>query len=156
MKCVRWWSVYECISGCKNFKVVRDFNRRVGKSVKVDDRTLHTCWIFTYCTLRGRIKGAASAVSVIQHGLRGSVCYTAWHVITVIVLAFLTQVNKAGKMQSTINQLKHGKGRAVRCNNDTRGGLDRPYSTRLCLVLYGYLDHTPRTIIARTALPSVL
>ena len=40
--------------------------------------------------------------------------YTARHVITVIVLAFLTQENKAGKMQSTINQLKHGKGRAVR------------------------------------------
>ena len=39
--------------------------------------------------------------------------YTARHVITVIVLAFLTQENKAGKMQSTINQLKHGKGRAV-------------------------------------------
>ena len=28
-----------------------------------------------------------------------------------IVLAFLTQENKVGKMQSTINQLKHGKGR---------------------------------------------
>ena len=38
------------------------------------------------------------------------------HVITEIVLAFLTQENKAGEMQSTINQLKHGKGRAVRDN----------------------------------------
>ena len=38
----------------------------------------------------------------------------------VIVLAFLTQENKAGKMQSTINQLKHGKGRAVH-DNGTRG-----------------------------------
>ena len=47
--------------------------------------------IDTYCTLRGRIKGTASAVSVIQHGLHGGTCYTARHVITVIVLAFLTQ-----------------------------------------------------------------
>ena len=55
-------------------------------------------------------------------------------------------------MQSTINQLKHGKGRAVR-NNGTRGvvSIDQ-YSTRL----YCYLDHTPCTIIARTALPYVL
>ena len=36
--------------------------------------------------------------------------YTARHVITVTVLAFLT----ADKMQSTINQLKHRKGCAVR------------------------------------------
>ena len=36
--------------------------------------------------------------------------YTARHVKTVIVLAFLT----AGKMLTTINQLKHGKGRTVR------------------------------------------
>ena len=55
-------------------------------------------------------------------------------------------------MQSTINQLKHGKGRAVRDN----GGLDRPYSTWLRHVLYGYLNDIPRTIIAHTALPSVL
>ena len=70
--------------------------------------------IETYCTLRGRIKGTSSAVSVIQHGLRGGARNTARHVITVIVLAVLTQENKAGKIQSTINQLKHGKGRAVR------------------------------------------
>ena len=38
----------------------------------------------------------------------GRARYTARHVITVIVLAFLTQENKAGKMQS------NGKGRAVR------------------------------------------
>ena len=44
----------------------------------------------------------------------GRARYTARHVITVIVLAFLTQENKAGKMQSTINQLKYRKGRAVR------------------------------------------
>ena len=59
---------------------------------------------------------------------------------TVIVLAFLTQENKAGKIQSTINQLKYGKGRAVR-------------AIMVLGVVYGYLDHTPRTIIARTALP---
>ena len=108
--------------------------------------------ICIYCTLRGRIKGAASAV---QHGLRGGARNTAQHVITVKVLAFLTQENKAGKMQSTlkINQLKHGKGRAVR-DNGTHGvvSIDQ-YSTRLCLVLYCY---PPHTIIARTALPSVL
>ena len=75
--------------------------------------------------------------SVIQHGLRGGARYTAWHVITVIVLAFLTR-NKAGKMQST---LKHGKGRALRA-----------------IMVLGVvsIDHTPRTIIACTALPSVL
>ena len=56
---------------------------------------------------RGRIKGAASAVSVIQHSLRGGVRNTARHVITVIVVAVLTQEIKAGKMQSTINQLKY-------------------------------------------------
>ena len=49
-----------------------------------------------------------------SNGLCGGVRYTAWHVITVIVLAFLIQQTKAGKMQSTINQLKHGKGCAVR------------------------------------------
>ena len=67
--------------------------------------------------------------------LRGGARYT------MIVLAFLTQENKAGKMQSTINQLKHGKGRAVRA-----------------IMVLGVvsIDHTPRTIIARTALPSVL
>ena len=42
------------------------------------------------------------------------------HMITVIVLAFLTQENKASKMQSTINQLKHGKGCAVRDNGTHR------------------------------------
>ena len=62
-----------------------------------------------YFTLRGRIKGAASAVSVIQHGLRGGARNTARHVITVIVLAFPYTRNKAGKMLSTINQLKHGR-----------------------------------------------
>ena len=35
-------------------------------------------------------------------------------------------------------------------NNGTRGGLNRPYNTRLCL------KHTPRAIIACTALPSSL
>ena len=80
---------------------------------------------------------------------------TARHVITVIVSAFLTQENKAGKMQSTINQLEHGKGRDVR-DNALWYSWCGPYSTRRRRVLYGYLDHTPRTIIARTALPSVL
>ena len=41
----------------------------------------------------------------IRYSLRGGVCNTAWHIITVIVVAFLTQENKASKMQSTINQL---------------------------------------------------
>ena len=111
---------------------------------------------YIYCTLRGRIKGVASAISIIQHSLHGGARNTAWHVITVIVLAFLTQENKVRKMQSTINQLKYGKGRAV-CDNGTRGvvSIDQ-YSTQLRLVLYCYLDHTPHTIIARTALPSVL
>ena len=40
--------------------------------------------------------------------------------ITVIVLAFLTQENKASKMQSTINQLKHGKGCVVRDDGTLR------------------------------------
>ena len=44
----------------------------------------------------------------------------------VIVLAFLTQENKAGKMQSTINQLKHAKGRAV-C---TRGVVSIDHTAR--------------------------
>ena len=73
---------------------------------------------YIYCTLRGRIKGAASAIIVIQHSLCGGARNTAWHMITVIVLAFLTQENKSSKMQSTINQLKHGKGCAV-CDNGT-------------------------------------
>ena len=59
--------------------------------------------ICIYCTLCGRIKGAASAVSVIQHGLRGGARNTARHVITVTVLAFPYTTNKAGKMLSTIN-----------------------------------------------------
>ena len=81
---------------------------------------------YIYCTLCGRIKGTTSALSVIQHGLRGGTHYKARHVIT------YTR-NKVSKMLSTINQLKHGK-------------------TILRLILYGYLDH----IIAYTALPSVL
>ena len=113
-------------------------------------------YVATYCTLHGRIKGAASAISVIQHSLRRGMRNTARHLITVILLAFLTQENKAGKMQSTINQLKHGKGRAVRDNGARGVVLIDQYSTRLRLVLYCYLDHTPCTIIARTALPSVL
>ena len=89
-----------------------------------------------YCTLGGRIKGATSAISVIQHSLRAGTRNTARYVITVIVLALLTKENKAGKVQSTINQLKHEKGRAVR-NNGTRGvfSIDQ-YSTRLRHVLY--------------------
>ena len=75
------------------------------------------------------------------HGSTCNIHNTAWHVITVTVLAFLTQENKASKTRSTINQLKHRKGRAVR-NNGTRGVVS--------------IDHTPRTIIACTALPSVL
>ena len=70
----------------------------------------------------------------------------------VIVLAFLTQENKADKMQSTINQLKHGEGRAVR-DNGARGVVSIDYTA---LSLYGYLNHTPRAIIARTALASML
>ena len=70
----------------------------------------YNCQHFSvYCTLRGRIKGAASAVSVIQHGLRGGARNTARHVITVTVLAFPYTRNKAGKVLSTINQLKHGR-----------------------------------------------
>ena len=72
-----------------------------------DDELLNL--IQSYCTLRGRIEGAASAVSIIQHGLRGGARNTARHVITVTVLAFPYTRNKAGKMQSTINQLKHGR-----------------------------------------------
>ena len=87
------------------------------------------------CTLRGLI---ASAISVIQHSLRGGTCNTARYMIMVIVLAFLTQENK---MQSTINQLKHGKGHAVR-NNGTHGVVS--------------IDHIPRTIMACTAIPSRL
>ena len=79
-----------------------------------------------YCTLRARIKGAASAIFVIQHSLRGGARNTAWHVI---VLAFLTQENKASKMQSTINQLKHGKGRAV-CDNGTHGVVSIDHTAR--------------------------
>ena len=73
--------------------------------------------IETYCTLRGRIKGTVCNPCCIRHTARVTwrrARYTVRHVITVTVLAFLTQENKAGKMQSTINQLKHGKGRAVR------------------------------------------
>ena len=59
-------------------------------------------------------------VYVIQHSLRGGARNTARHVITVIVLAFLTLENKASKMQNTTNQLKHGKGHSV-CDISTRG-----------------------------------
>ena len=104
--------------------------------------------INTYCTLRGRIKGAASATYICR--LHGGTRNTARHVITVIAVAFLTQENKAG----TRNQLKHGKGRAVRNNTRDVVSIDQ-YSTLLRLVLYCY-PHTPCTIIACTALPSVL
>ena len=81
-------------------------------SIYMSKFSIKTHSMVTYCTLCGQIKGTPGAVSIIQqHGLRGGTRYTARHVITVIVLAFLTQENKAGKMQSTI---KHGKGRAVR------------------------------------------
>ena len=90
-------------------------------------------------------------ISVIQQSLHGGTRNTARHVITVIVVAFLTQENKAG----TINQLKHGKGRAVHNNTRDVVSIDQ-YSTLLRLVLYCYLDHTPCTIIACKALPSVL
>ena len=56
-----------------------------------------------YCTLRGRIKGTASPLSILQRGLREARAIQHG----TILLAFLT----ADKMQSTI---KHGKGRAVR------------------------------------------
>ena len=49
------------------------------------------CYIHLYSTFRGRIKGTASAIFVVQHGLHGGARYTAQHVITVTVLAFLTQ-----------------------------------------------------------------
>ena len=87
---------------------------------------LHQFCIDIYCTLCGQIKGAASAISVIQHSLRRGAHNTAQHMIAVIVLAFLTQENEAGKMQSTINQLKHGKGRAVH-DNGTRGVVSYHY-----------------------------
>ena len=62
-----------------------------------------------YCTLCGRVKGTASALSVIAHGLHGGMCNAAQHVIRVIYSFSLSYTrNKAGKMQSTINQLKHG------------------------------------------------
>ena len=77
-------------------------------NVPCNEQYIHT-YIHTYCTLRGRIKGAASAVSVIQHGLHGGARNTAQHVITLTVLAFPYTRNKAGKMLSTINQLKHGR-----------------------------------------------
>ena len=112
--------------------------------------------IYIYCTLRGRIKGAASAVSVIQHGLGGGARNTARHVITVTVLAFPYTRNKAGKMLSTINQLST-EGTCCTCNNGTRSVVSIDHTALgVRLMLYGYLDHTPRTIIARTALPSVL
>ena len=106
----------------------------VGKDIQ------RTVVFITYCTLCGRIKGAASAISVIQHSLRGGVRNTARHVITVIVVAFLTQENKAGKMQKYTKSVKARKGCAVR-DSGTRAVVS--------------IDHTPRTIIARTALPSV-
>ena len=55
-------------------------------------------------------------------------------------LAFLTQENKAGKMQSTINQLKHRKGRAVH-DNGTRGVVS--------------IDHTALDVVHK-ALPFLL
>ena len=79
--------------------------------------------------------GESKAPPVLIHGLRGGAPNTARHVMlfVVIVLAFLTQNNKAGKIKST---LKHGKGRAVR-DNGTRGvfSIDQ-YSTHLRHVLY--------------------
>ena len=88
-----------------------------------------------------------STVYMEAHAIR-----TARHVITVIVLAFLTQENEACKMQSTINQLKHGKGRAVR-DNGTRGVvlIDRycTYSTS-----FGALTNTYSTELSVT--PTIL
>ena len=104
---------------------------------------------YIYCTLRGRIKGAASAIHpIIRHSLRGG----ARHVIAVIAF---TQKNKACKRQCTINQLKHGNRRAVRING-TRGVVWIDHSALGYASCYGYLDHTPRNIIARTELPYVL
>ena len=48
-------------------------------------------------------------------------------------------------MQSTMNQLKHRKGRAVR-DNGTQGVVSIDHTA---LRLYGYLDHTPPITIAR-------
>ena len=49
------------------------------------------------------IRGTASALSIVQHSLRGGARYTARHVITVRVLAFVSYTrNKASKMRSTI------------------------------------------------------
>ena len=66
---------------------------------------------------------------------------TARHVITSspehLLLAFLTQENKAGKIPSTINQLKHGKGHTVH-DNGTCGVVEIAiqhycaYSTSFC------------------------
>ena len=65
-----------------------------------------------------RIKGAASAISIIQHSLREATHNRARD--NGDSLAFLTQENKAGKMQSTINQLKHRKRHALH-DNGSRG-----------------------------------
>ena len=62
--------------------------------------------------------------------------------IAVKVLALLTQENNAGKMRSTLNQLKHGR--------------DVLYAIMVLNCGVVSIDHTPHTIIAHTALPSVL
>ena len=67
---------------------------------------------FAWANQSGQIKGTTSALSVIQHGLHGGVRYTAWHVITVIVLAFLTQETRPVRCKQKYN--KSIKRRAVR------------------------------------------
>ena len=66
-----------------------------------------------YCTLRGQIKGTASAVPVIARFTWGCMLYSTAHDNGDSCSLSYTR-NKTGRMQSTINQLKGGKGRAVR------------------------------------------
>ena len=84
--------------------------------------------------------GESKALPVLyplQHSLREARTNIAWHVITVIVLAFLT----AGKMQSTI---KHGKGRGV-CAIMVLGVVSIhnycTYSTSFCALTNAYSVH---------------
>ena len=74
--------------------------------------TIHAVYMRTYCTLCGESKALpCSAVSVVQHSLRGGARYTAWHMITVICTCSFSL-----SYTRTINELKLGKGHAV-CDN---------------------------------------
>ena len=97
-------------------------------------------YIHVYCTLRERIKGTA-----IQHGLREGTCYTAQHMITVMVLAFLTQERRPVRWKLLERDVLY----AIMVIEVICRGV-------VSILLYGYLDQTPRAIIACTALLSML